>query len=493
MIKIGNTPLKKQEKFWNHALFHPSDAIEDAWGKRILDRMAKDGAIKTIRLYAMLEDIAYDDGEGGIAYDFRISDLRLDYLIEKGYDILLAYGGMPACIAEDPSLYNTAAKNSTRYKGKQFITSPPKDYVLWEELCYEYTKHLVERYGEERVSTWHCHCWNEPDGAFFMTNLKYGEYEQKSTEYCKLYDAFVRGVRRASGGIRVGGPALAEGHAFFDRFMAHVKESGVDLDYIALHTYGTGVSLINNGKRPIAVENHFKFTIDPYMEIIKKYGFEDTELIIDEWGASAQGYYNVEECPGLLFREHEVYSAYFTKFISRLIESGYPISKLMICLSGQHEMVTDFSGFRNFFTLNFIAKPIYNAHLMTSMLGDQLVSAEYDNQSIYTVPTKDGDGGYALLLTYCTDLFEEALPPIDETVSFAEDISDKTVSIYCIDKEHTNPYRTWERAGKPEIEGEFLKQLRDEGRLLPIKTQKGSEPISLRLSGNATYLITVKE
>ena len=229
------------------------------------------------------------------------------------------------------------------------------------------------------------------------------------------------------------------------------------------------------------------------MEIIKKYGFEDTELIIDEWGASAQGYYNVEECPGLLFREHEVYSAYFTKFISRLIESGYPISKLMICLSGQHEMVTDFSGFRNFFTLNFIAKPIYNAHLMTSMLGDQLVSAEYDNQSIYTVPTKDGDGGYALLLTYCTDLFEEALPPIDETVSFAEDISDKTVSIYCIDKEHTNPYRTWERAGKPEIEGEFLKQLRDEGRLLPIKTQKGSEPISLHLSANATYLITVKE
>ena len=25
--------------------------------------------------------------------------------------------------------------------------SPPKDDALWEEICYEYTKHNVERYG----------------------------------------------------------------------------------------------------------------------------------------------------------------------------------------------------------------------------------------------------------------------------------------------------------------------------------------------------------
>ena len=492
MIKIGNTPLKRLEKFWNHALFHPTDAIEDPWGKRILDRMAADGAIKTIRIYAMLEDIAYIDGEGNIAYDFRISDLRLDYLIEKGFDVLLAYGGMPACIAADPALYNTAAKNATRYKGKQFITSPPKDYALWEELCYEYTKHLVERYGEARVATWHAHCWNEPDGAFFMTNLKYGEYIEKSTEYCKLYDAFVRGVRRASKGLRVGGPALAEGHQFFDRFMAHVRESGVEMNYIALHTYGTGVSLINNGKRPIAVENHFRITLDAYMETIKKYGFEDTELIIDEWGASAQGYYNVEECPGLLFREHEVFSAYFTKFIAKLIEKGYPISKLMICLSGQHEMVTDFSGFRNFFTLNFIAKPIYNVHLMTSYLGEYLLEAECDTESTYVIPTRDEDGGLAVLLSYCSEFFSEDLPTITEELHFDGGIRDKTVTVYCIDKTHTNPYRAWERAGNPVIEGDVLRALREEGRLKPIKVQKGDEPITLPLSPNATYLVTVK-
>ncbi len=48
MIKIENKILKKQPKFWNHALFHPTDAVEDPWGKRILDRMSDDGAIMTI-------------------------------------------------------------------------------------------------------------------------------------------------------------------------------------------------------------------------------------------------------------------------------------------------------------------------------------------------------------------------------------------------------------------------------------------------------------
>lgn len=68
MIKIENKILKKQPKFWNHALFHPTDAVEDPWGKRILDRMSDDGAIKTIRIYSMFEDIVYTDENGNLCY-----------------------------------------------------------------------------------------------------------------------------------------------------------------------------------------------------------------------------------------------------------------------------------------------------------------------------------------------------------------------------------------------------------------------------------------
>ena len=491
MIRIENEIIKKQPKFWNHALFHPTDAIEDPWGKRILDRMADDGAIKTIRIYSMFEDIVYTDEDGKLCYDFRVSDLRLDYLLDKGYDLLIAYGGMPDCIAASISNQASVSKNKTRYKGKMWNTSPPKDYAVWEEVCYEYTKHLVERYGEETVAKWHCHCHNEPDGVFWMAEHGWDDYIPKSTEYCKLYDAYVRGVRRASKGIRIGGPALAHHLGFLDRFLAHVKETGVEMNYVALHTYGTGVSRLNDGTVPLATENHFERRLEPYMEVLHRYGFENVEMILDEWGASAQGFYNIEECPTLIFRENEVYSAYFAKLIYQLIESGYNISKMMICLSGQHEMVTDFSGFRNFFTLNFITKPIYNAHLMTSKMGDNLVGVKCENENVFTVPTKDDDGNYSVLLTYCSKNFKEDIPDITEEVTFADDIDGKSITVYCIDKEHTNPYRMWERAGSPEMTEELLKALREEGKLKPVRVQGGNEPLTLKLIPNCTYLITV--
>lgn len=493
MIQIGSTVLRKQPKFWNHALFHPTDAIEDPWGRRILDRISADKSIHTIRLYSMFEDIVYLNEDGELCYDFRISDLRLDYLLEKNYDILLAYGGIPDCIASSTSIKTSVSKNKTRYKGKMWNSAPPKDITLWEQICYEYTKHLVERYGEDTVSQWHCHCFNEPDiPEFFMSNLKSSEWQIRVNEYCKMYDAFAKGVRRASKGIRIGGPALANNVKFLDAFLTHVRENNVEINYVALHNYGTYYDLLNNGTRPIAVENQL-VRYDEYVSVIRKNGFGDIEIVLDEWGASAQGFFNIEECPTLIFREHEVFSSYFAKLVCRLVDSGYNISKMMICLSGQHEMVTDFSGFRNFFTLNFIAKPIYNAHLMTSKMGELLVESKVENENTFAFSTKDEEGNYSSLLTYCSPNFKEDIPEITEEIRFCEDITDKTVTVYCIDKNNTNPYRMWERAGKPDIDEDMIRALRKEGCLNPIRTQKGTEPITLKLTPNCTYLLTVTE
>ena len=33
MIKIGKEVIKNQHNFWNNCLFHPTDAVEEAWGK----------------------------------------------------------------------------------------------------------------------------------------------------------------------------------------------------------------------------------------------------------------------------------------------------------------------------------------------------------------------------------------------------------------------------------------------------------------------------
>lgn len=494
MIHIGEQVIKQQPNFWSHCLFHPTDAVEDPWGKRILDRMARDKAVKTIRLYAMLEDIVYMDEDDRLCYDYRINDLRLDYLVEKGYDIMLAYAAVPDCIAADNRFKTKNAFNGTRYKGKMWNSSQPADYGLWEEVCYQYTKHLVERYGIERVAGWHIHCYNEPDiKAFFLSRYENSQYRQRIDEYCKMYEAFTKGVLRVSDKLTIGGPALARKTDFLDAFLAFVKEKGLRLDYIALHNYGTSPKKLQDGSTRLTVKNNMDKHAG-YMEVIRKHGFGDTEIVVDEWGAANRGFANREDCPELMYRETEVFSAYYGKLISAFIESEYEISKMIICLSGQHEMTEDFTGFRNFFTLNFIAKPIYNAHLLGSWMGEKLVESASNNQNLAVLPTKT-EKGYAVMLTYASEYFEEDIPPLEETLSFREDMTGKKVTVWAIDRENTSPYRVFEKMGCPEQpDAQQIAQLRQAGQLKPVQqyTLTGKTTRPIKMIPNGMYLITVE-
>ena len=48
---------KDIKNFWNHVVFHPTDAMEDDWGMEVLERIHKDKAAKTIRIYSMFEEM----------------------------------------------------------------------------------------------------------------------------------------------------------------------------------------------------------------------------------------------------------------------------------------------------------------------------------------------------------------------------------------------------------------------------------------------------
>ncbi len=490
MIKVFNKVVKKQKNFWNHCLFHPTDAIEDPWGKRILDQIAEDGACKTIRIYTMFEDIVYLDGNDELQFDFRISDLRMDYLLEQGFDLLLAYGGMPDCIARRTDGKSSAAKRKTRYKGKMWNTSPPKSPEIWEEVCYRYTKHIVERYGAERVAKWHCQCFNEPDDKAFFMAEEPNDTMRRVEEYFAMYERFVKGVRRASADVSVGGPTLAWSTFFLENFLKMIKERGVEINYLTLHFYGTDPAYLNSGEHGLSVKDNIARQ-KPKIEIIKNSGFAETPLIADEWGASTMGFFNREECGILMFRETEINSAYYVRFIDELIRSGLDLRKLMICLSGQHEMVEDFSGFRNFFTLNFIKKPIYNAYILASKLGEELLQYEKKADDVSIIPTKT-EKGYAVLLCYGKDNFLEEAAPIEERIEFEEDVRDKTVTVWVIDKEHTNPYRLYQKMGWKELTPEQIAVLREEGNLKPVSISTGAQAVNLHLTAGATFFITVE-
>ena len=494
MIRVScNDVIKKQPNFWSHIHFHPTDAIEDDWGRRILDEVAREGAAQTVRMYAMLEDIVSMDENGNLQFDYSECDARIDYMLSKGFNLLLSYNFIPKCIAIDPNEGTSNAKNKLRYKGKTICASPPKDYALWEEICYQFTKHIVERYGEEEVAKWYLQCFNEPDiPNYFMKHEK--DPYVRVGEYLKLYRGFSNGICRVSKHLKAGGPALAHNLTFLSEFLRAVTDEGLKFDFYSGHSYGTSPAAINDaGRGKFNVGNNISI-IERQFRVLKDMGIE-TEMIFDEWGASTSGFYNREECPQLMMREDSRFAAYYGKLLTRLTSSIVPISKLMICLSGQHEMVTDFSGFRNFFTLNFFKKPIYNAYVLASKLHENVVQNENDHNGLEMMATKDDAGNMSLLLSYASEFFDKPMPNISDNICL-EGVSGKyDITVWCIDETHTNPYPRMLREGMQEdkLSTEEIAILREEGQLKPLCRQKvsakGSVNADLCFTNNALVLV----
>lgn len=111
------------------------------------------------------------------------------------------------------------------------------------------------------------------------------------------------------------------------------KENNLQLDYICGHSYGTQVKDLKAGTRKFGTMNNISRIIE-YLDVVMKHYPDGMDLIIDEWGASAKGFFNIDECPQMLFRETEKFAAYYGKMITQCIEMNAAPQKMMICLSG---------------------------------------------------------------------------------------------------------------------------------------------------------------
>jgi xylan 1,4-beta-xylosidase len=490
-IDIHSSEKRQILNFWNHIHFHPTDAIEDAWGQRILDRVAQDGAAQYVRMYAMLEDIVKLDDKGNLVYDFSEGDVRIDYLLQKGFKLLLSYNFTPPCISENPAETSSVSKNATRYKGKMINIAKPKDYGLWEEICYRYTEHIVARYSWPTVSAWYLQCYNEPDiPAFFLKNVPSDQAVLRANEYTNLYRGFARGIKRVNPGLRIGGPTLAHRVEFMETFLRNIRAENLPIDFICYHTYGTNPTALNNGSKLIHVLNSVEH-IRKITALAEQFGYGDRPLVIDEWGASSNGFYNIEECPRLWFRETEIFSAFFAQMITRYIELELKIDKMMICLSGQHEMKTDFSGFRNFFTLNFFPKPIYQAYVLAAKLGDRLLNYQAEaNANLTILPTRTGDNRTVILLAYASPNFDQQLDPLPVTLKIDGVSGQKTITTWTIDHDQANALTHWERLGKPDaMSPQQIEEIRAAGNLSPKTEQVAAENgfvLELQLNNNGT-------
>uniref|UniRef100_A0AAX7SPC2 Alpha-L-iduronidase n=1 Tax=Astatotilapia calliptera TaxID=8154 RepID=A0AAX7SPC2_ASTCA len=186
------------------------------------------GGIQQVRIHWMLELVTAQDIGGKPQYNFT----RLDRLIE----LLWMNGLQPGF-----ELMGSVSNYFTDFEDKSQV-------VEWRNLVYLIAKRYIDKYGLGSVSRWNFETWNEPN------NHDFDNVTVSIQGFLNYYDACSEGLRAASTLLRFGGPGdSCHPHPHSPYCWAMLQhcyngtnyftgETGVRLDYIALHKKGGGYS-----------------------------------------------------------------------------------------------------------------------------------------------------------------------------------------------------------------------------------------------------------
>src|SRR5271165_6905618 len=226
-----------------------------------------------VRFHAILDDEAgvYDeDKQGKPIYNFSYVDQIYDGLLTNSVKPYVELSFMPSKLAARQDVYPFWYHPNV---------APPRDYAKWDDLVTHFTRHLVERYGIEEVSTWYFEVWNEP-------NLDFWTGAPKQESYFELYDHTARDIKAVSPQLRVGGPATAQA-AWIPAMIQHAAQKNVPLDFVSSHVYGNDKpSDVFHSNEKIPRDQMVGRAVKMVHDQIKASPKPDLPLIVSEFNAA---------------------------------------------------------------------------------------------------------------------------------------------------------------------------------------------------------------
>jgi xylan 1,4-beta-xylosidase len=454
-----------------------------------------------------------EDIHGNPVYDWTIVDRIFDIYLARGVRPYVQIGFMPKALSSNPDPYQHKFGAGATFE-ELFCgwAQPPKDYDKWGELVYQWTKHCVERYGEQETLTWYWQTWNEPDIPYWK-----GTPEQ----FFKLHDVAIASVRRALPGAKVGGPDVANGGSdFMSQFLKHcvdetnysTGERGTPLDFVSFHAKGS----------PEVVDGHIRMGINKHLQAIEsgfksiaKYPQLKTLPIIlgesDPEGCAA--------CRGdrYGYRNGTMYSSYTAASFARKHDLA---AKHDLNLEGAltwaftFEDQPYFAGFRQLAS-NGLPLAAMNVFRMMSKVHGERVFVESSHAIQLEEMTQNGARGLPdvaaiasrnekqiaiMVWHYHDDDIAGPEAAIDLVIDgMPNNATSAQFTHYRVDQFHSNPYDTWRRMGSPKVpnpkqytELESASQLAtlNENEQLSIANGKGK--LSFKLPRQGVSLIVVE-
>ena len=370
-------------------------------------------------------------------YCFTYLDRVVDAWLENGLEPFLELGFMPEKLA---------SSGQTLFYWKAH-TVPPKEMEEWCRLVQETLKHLKARYGD-RVETWPCEIWNEPNLPGFW------EHADKE-KYLELYKATVSAVKGVLPGMKVGGPAICGGEGsqqWIADFLAFCRDNRVPVDFVTRHAYlgqtpeHKGRYLYHRMNAPevlIAEMQESRDIIDSFPE------YKGIPMYITEFNTSYNPFCPIHDtqenaalCAALLARLGDVADGYsYWTFGDVFEEQGIP--------------TRPFHGGFGMMANGLIPKPTLWAFAFFSQLQGDCV---YRDENAVIVRREDG--GYEAVLW---NLCGEEKQPLEIELALPLD-GESAVLVETVDGKDCNPLACWHAMGEPaDLNGEQLQFLRAAG------------------------------
>ena len=466
----ASAPTHPFPHFWEH-MFGSGRAVlslRESY-RNDLREVKKITDVQYIRFHGIFLDelqVYDEDDKGNVVYNFSYVDQIYDGLLQNGVRPFVELSFMPKKLAAKPILHS--------FWYKQNI-SPPKDWDRWDDLIFQFTKHLVERYGVKEVASWYFEVWNEP-------NIDFWAGDPKQATYWELYDHTVKAVRRADETLRVGGPSTAQA-AWVDALIKHCKENNIPLDFVSTHVYGNDSSPDVFGTHEVIARD--KFVCRAVKKVHDQIQASDRPTLPLIWSEFNASYWNepavtdstymgpwmadtIRQCDGL------VSEMSYWSFSDVFEEQGV--------------VKHPFYGGFGLVAAGDIPKPAFNAFKVLHFLGDERIQVNSDSALV----TRRKDG--ALVIALWNLVAPEASDPAKTVTLEVKSAKAKTASIWRVDRQHGDVRVAYEDMGSPLYPtGDQLVKLRKAAELPgPEKQKLNNGKLTFEIPAQGLVLVELK-
>ncbi len=274
---------------------------------------------------AGLVQVSFDDK--GLRCNFERLDAAYQTFLDAGCIPFVELGFSPPALAMNSraahefkqpdardALVNFDPREDFDDDPKAIQSCPPRSFTLWTDLVRMTITHLQEHFGAEKIKDWLFELWNEPDSMTWWA----GTVE----EYAELYEKTAKTIKAIDPELRIGAPAIARRTDFLKRFLAHVVQYKVPLDFISVHAKGGHPATHKHPSSDDIIEmlKEYVKTIGDFPEFANLASPTRVPILINEADDFLDCVSGIVENPIYGFRETTYYPCFVANLYRKLLD-----------------------------------------------------------------------------------------------------------------------------------------------------------------------------